>query len=90
MKAFRPSVARIGESTERARDVVAQSFELFLYSRFLASVHVLHAKDSNNGFLALETRLVLNHFDGALVEHCGLGDISAGSQLKVKAITVGS
>ena len=28
---------------------------------FLASGHVLHAKDSNNGFLALETRLVLNH-----------------------------
>ena len=38
---------------------------------FLASGHVLHAKDSNNGFLALETRLVLNHFDGALVEYCG-------------------
>ena len=62
----------------------------FQNAAFLASGHVLHAKDSNNGFLALETRLVLNHFDGALVEYCGLGDISAGSQLKVKAITVGS
>ena len=38
---------------------------------FLASGHVLHAKDSNNGFFALETLLVLNHFDGALVEYCG-------------------
>ena len=57
---------------------------------FLASGHVLHSKDSNNGFLALETRLVLNHFDGVLAEYCGLGDISAGSQLKVKAITAGS
>ena len=58
----RPSVRRSDRREHRgARDVVAQSFELFLYSRFLASVHVLHAKDSNNGFLALETRLVLNH-----------------------------
>ena len=62
----------------------------FQNAAFLASGHVLHAKDSNNGFLALETRLVLNHFDGVLAEYCGLGDISAGSQLKVKAITAGS
>lgn len=46
--------------------ILRRDFKTLARAAFLASGHVLHAKeDSNNGFLALETRLVLNHFDGA-------------------------